>query len=293
MKALAGFILQGWAAALLVITPLALLPMLQWLSAAALALVTLRRGPGEGVFLAGLATATLAAAALLAGAPLVFALAPTLSVWLPALVGGTVLRLTVSWSHALQALSALFVVAMLAFHGVVGDATAYWMNVLEPVEEELATQVDDEQGLGRAMEATAAYMTGGAFASMLALALLGLILARYWQALLFNPGGFQAEFHSLRLPRGFAAATLVAVLGGYIMGPGVVNDAGTVMITVFVLQALAVIHTLAWHRGWRSHWLVLVYVLLPLVARPLAFIGLGDVFLDLRQRLIGPNDPAA
>mgnify|MGYP000544759693 CR=1 FL=1 len=293
MKALAGFILQGRAAALLVITPLAVLPLLQWVSAAAVALVTLRRGPGEGIFIAGLATVALAAAALIAGAPLALVLAPVLSVWLPALVGGTTLRLTVSWPHALQALSALFLVGMLAFHGIAGDASAYWLSVLEPATDELATRVEDEQELGQALELTAAHMTGAMFASMLALSLLGLVLARYWQALLFNPGGFQGEFHALRLHRGFAATTLVAVLGGYIMGPGVVNDAGTVMITVFVLQALAVMHALAWHRGWRSHWLVLVYVLLPLLARPLAFVGLGDVFVDLRQRFTGPKDPPA
>jgi hypothetical protein len=61
-------------------------------------------------------------------------------------------------------------------------------------------------------------------------AVLSLLLARYWQALLYNPGGFREEFHRLRLPVG---ATLV--LGG---------------LAIFLwLQA-------SWISGWAMVWAV-------------------------------------
>lgn len=291
MRAVAAFILQGRSSALLVMTPLVALPLLQLVSAAALALVTLRRGPGEGAFLAGVGTLILLAAGMLGGVSPLVTVAPALTVWVPTLIGASVLRGTVSWPYALQTVVGLLLVGLVGFHAAVGDATDYWQGVLEPAEEELASDVEDQQALRESVELAAAMMTGAIFRGFLVVAVCGLLLGRYWQALLFNPGGFQREFHALRLPSHFALVTLALFGVGVYMGPGTpVHDAGLLMITVFVLQALAVLHAVAQHRGWRSQSLIPAYLLLPVLVRPAALVGLMDVFGDLRRRLIGSTD---
>lgn len=287
---MAGFILHGRAAALLVVTGTVLMPLVSWLSVAALGLVTLRRGPGEGAFLAGLATLVLLGATVLTGASPMAAVVPMLALWIPALIAGAVLRETVSWPYALEILATVMVAGMLVFHAVLGDATAFWVNQLTDMQAELqaaGTAADEGE---RIVSALAERLTGVVFGGLLALVMGGLVLARYWQALLFNPGGFRDEFHALRLQSGFAMATLGLLLASLALGPGVVNDAGSVLVTVFVLQGLAVIHAIARHRGWPGPALIPVYVLLPVLGRLVAFVGLFDVFTDLRRRLIGSDN---
>jgi len=290
MRAVASFILQGRLAALPVVGLPALVPPIAWIGAAALALVTLRRGSGEGAFLAGLATLALAGATALSGASPLVILMPLVGLWLPVLVGAVTLRTTVSWGYALPAVTGVFLVGMVLFHASVGDAAVFWKELLTAADAELTGNSADSADDDAVLELAAARMTGGVASGLLVMAIVGLLLARYWQALLFNPQGFQAEFHALRLPWGFAVATVVAVLVGLVAGAGPINDAGTLMITVFVFQGLAVVHAYAWHRGWPGHRLVPVYVLLPVLSRLIAFVGLADVFLDLRRRLIGASD---
>jgi hypothetical protein len=82
-------------------------------------------------------------------------------------------------------------------------------------------------------------------------AVLSLLLARYWQALLYNPGGFRGEFHRLRLPVG---ATLI--LGG---------------LALFLwLQS-------SWVSGWAMVWAVpLMFAGFALVHAWVAFTRRGN-----------------
>ncbi|MEZ5581549.1 MAG: hypothetical protein R3F37_01040 [Candidatus Competibacteraceae bacterium] len=57
----------------------------------------------------------------------------------------------------------------------------------------------DPQTLQQLLDYLAPMVVGLIFANGLASLLCGLLLGRWWQALLFNPGGFSREFHELRL----------------------------------------------------------------------------------------------
>jgi hypothetical protein len=216
-----------------------------------------------------------------------------LALWLPALIASGVLRETVSWPYALELLATAMVLGTLVFHAVVPDVAAFWGEQLGHMQDELELSEADEAENQRVVAAVAERLTGMVFGGLLVVVMGGLILARYWQALLFNPGGFQAEFHALRLQSGFTLASLGLVLASLFMGPGVVNDVASVLVSVFVLQGLAVIHAIARHRDWGWPWLLPVYILLPVLGRLIAFMGMFDVFADLRQRVIGPGDRAS
>jgi hypothetical protein len=102
---------------------------------------------------------------------------------------------------------------------------------------------------------------------------------------LYNPGGFQGEFHALCFDRWFAGLSLIAVAVSVMSPPGLLSDLGVVLGAVFLLQSIAIAHALVASRGLHTGWLVGFYLLTPLLMRPLALVGMADPFIDLRARL--------
>jgi hypothetical protein len=139
----------------------------------------------------------------------------------------------------------------------------------------------------------AAIMTGVVAATLLLTAMINLSLARWWQALLFNPGGFRQEFHSLRLDWRVAAAILpVAVMSSLLSeGPvqGFAQDAMVLVMALFSVPGLALLHAVVAHKKIHRAALIAVYVLmvfiLPQMVMILAATGLTDSWLDFRRRL--------
>jgi uncharacterized protein YybS (DUF2232 family) len=135
------------------------------------------------------------------------------------------------------------------------------------------------------IDAMARMMTGALGVSVMSIALGALFLARSWQAGLFNPGGFQKEFHSLSLGRN-AALICVLIIGlAIVVGGQVASAIAMVVIFGFFVQGLAVTHALVKQRGMHRYWLHGVYVLLllPHTLLLLAALGLADNLFSLRR----------
>lgn len=116
-------------------------------------------------------------------------------------------------------------------------------------------------------------------------ALGALFLARYWQAGLFNPGGFQQEFHGLSLGRNAAIACVIVMTMAIGQGGQLANAIVMVVIFAFFIQGLAVVHALVKQRGMHRYWLHGIYVLLmlPHTLLLLAALGLADNLFRLRR----------
>lgn len=117
-----------------------------------------------------------------------------------------------------------------------------------------------------------------------------LMLARYVQSRWYNPGGFQAEFHQLRLSR-FMVIPLVLSLTWAAIAPQAQVSVQLALLSIFV-YSIAGIAMMHWYMKFKilgMPWYVLFYVLLFVVsawALPfLAIIGLIDSYFDLRSRL--------
>lgn len=195
MRAIAEFIMRGRMQATLVVAAAAALPLLFWLSAAASALVLLRRGMQDAVTI-------VVWAVLPALAWWYFAEPRTLLVLLGTLSLAQLLRRTQSWVAVLLASVPLG----LLFALVLGEQ---FQESIARLAQELNTLMQQQMGeiLQQWPEAERARMdslvvpvlTGLMAALLQLLSLLSLMLARYWQAALYNPGGFAGEFHALRL----------------------------------------------------------------------------------------------
>jgi Predicted membrane protein (DUF2232) len=300
MKALAQFIMRGYPQAALVAAASALLslllPVLGLVSGAVIGLVTLRRGVREGALLCLFATLAVALlGALSLGSPWT-ALGTLLLLWLPVWVLAALLRISRSLSLTLAAAGVIGALIVLLTHALVADPAAGWLTLTAPLREVLVRDGIAEPEAGEALFAAIARWMTGAFAAALVLQwLLGLFIGRWWQALLYNPGGFGEEFRALRLHRALGAvglALLVAV--GLVRGPGLVADLLIVLAPLFFLQGLAVIHQLLRGRGLHPGWLFGLYVALvlfmPHAELLVACLGLVDVWADVRARLArGPG----
>jgi len=282
MRGLATFVMGGRWQAVAVAAGAGLVPLLGWVGAAVLALVTLRRGVADGLGVAVPALAGLGALYwLLMGTP-----APAfqlgIELWAPVLLLAFWLRRTVSLSATLQILGVLGGLAVLSLHLMHGDLHAYWREVMDGIlggmpEGDPTWQMFDESMLPR--------MTGFWAVGLMGAALLALLLGRWWQALLYNPGGFQAEFHGLDLGREAGILALMLVAASMFTGVGLVADLALAASALFAVQAMAVAHAFVKARGMSVAWLVTAYLLMPIVFQLVALIGIADALFKWRRKL--------
>jgi hypothetical protein len=265
---------------------------------AVVALVTLRLGLRQGVRVAVTATLLAVAARLVLGqSGLPMAVLAGL-VWLPALMLATVLAARRQQAAPLLAAGALVAIYAIAMRLFVGDVAAYWTRLLGPLFETVASETGT-----RFTPAQLAFIAGQLHAWSL-VALVGLLvsmvlLARYWQAALYNPGGFGAEFRELRLGPSVRVALAVAAAATLLdwltdLALPVAGDLFLILVVLFAFQGLAVIHFRARVVALAGGWLVTLYVLLalvPQVAGPiLALTGLADDHADFRRLRRPLND---
>jgi hypothetical protein len=295
MKALAAFVMRGRSTAALVAAAAAVLfwlfPPFLIVSGATVALVTLRRGAAEGaglMALAGLGAVALTGLALGTPWPMLDVLP---ACWLPVWLLALVLRATVSLSRAVQAAALLGLLGVAGFYLALGDPAVWWGGVLGQWERELAALAPTDRAaldqLLALLKEWAPYLPGQATGAALLFVLAGLLLGRWQQALLFNPGGFQPEFHQLRLGRPLAALTL-ALFGVALWStwPPLANLM-LVLGLLYTVQGFALVHAVAFKRRLSPAWLLLFYLLLlvPALSQLVMALGVADAWADFRNRV--------
>ena len=298
MRSLAAFAMRSRSGAALAAATGAVLfwlfPPFLIAATAVLALVTLRRGALEGALIglaAGAAATGLTWLAFGRPSPMLQVLLPCWSMaWLLALV----LRATVSLSRTFQAAAVLGVAGVAGAYLVFPDPTAWWRGLLSRLRQEFtdpaalglaADRAAWEQLLGL-IESWAPYLPGHAVSAALMVALLALLLGRWWQAGLFNPGGFRPEFQELRLGRVMAGLTLLLFAAMLVAHwPPLVNVA-LVLGTLYTLQGIALVHAVVFKLQLSPAWLLFFYLLLvPLLSQIVMALGIADAWADFRNRI--------
>jgi hypothetical protein len=296
MKALASFVMRGPSQSAMVAVGLTMLslmfPFIGILGSACVGLVFLRQGVTAGtktLLLSTLAMAVLMGVIL--GNPLP-ALGVLLVLWLPVATLAMVLRNTMSLIITTQAAIVFGVLVVLMQYAVLDDPAAFWLEYLQPlakrvVEADLLDQARSQQ----LVEQMSVVMCGAVAVVFMLQLLSSLYVARWWQAILYNPGGFAKEYHQLRVHWLVGVAGALALLVPMLPGensPLMFSCMGTVFLGVLFLQGLAVAHGVL--KGVKSSqlWLVMTYLLLivfmPQMVMVLTSIGLLDVWIDFRTR---------
>lgn len=286
MAALGNYLLSGRLQAVLSVFLLTLLSLLlplfvYPLSGGAAALLLLRKGPR------GAAEALIPCALLLAlvapqiGIEPLMALSFVAVVWLPVCVCCCVLRVSESQGYAALEAGLLVAAGVVGIHWLVGDVPAWWLEHLQALSEDVFPE-QYRQLLEQMAPAINAMVAG----SMVISVMIAVLIGRWWQALLFNPGGFKKEFYALNLPWAIVFLLLAGIIftsiGNFRQGT-VGMDMLVVTCSMCFFQGLSWLHRTVAKAGASAIWLALVYMLLLLspqiILLFLACLGLADSWL--------------
>jgi len=204
MRALAEYIMRGRAQAVLI--AILFVPVVPQ---ATIALITLHRG-------------------LLSGLTMVFwAVVPWLTVlwsqrdWLPlaslsllvqvlVYVGAMLLRLTMSWVYVAFAISLVTAISSVLFLQVFGADLVFYVQELQKARlEQRGVAYDESLMVADPYHVFVRWMVPW----FMYYSLAALVVGRWWQAQLFNPGGLRQEFYTMRLPAWLAAVLIVVTTG--------------------------------------------------------------------------------
>lgn len=302
MRFIASFVMRGLtqaATSSILLAALSLvIPPASMLSSAVVALVTLRKGATSGALILGVATAASAGIALLSLGSVSLAIGFLVLLWVPAWLLAALLRSSRSLSLMVVGGMVLgFVMLGSQFIGST-DPVADWQRLLTPFVASLvdAELVEPAQQAGL-VTLMAGWMPGIIAAGFFLQMVVSLLLARWWQAMLYNPGGFRAEFHQLRLPRMLSVVLLLAALPLLLQGVErvtLLEHVVVLMLVAWFIHGLALVHGLIGKLGSGSGWLIGTYLLLlfalPHMMIALAMAGIADAWFDFRARL-GPRSP--
>ena len=296
MRALAAYILRSrWHAITVtglfgLATVFVPVPPLMYLSGAVLCLCLLRRGLRASLEVLAGATVLLGVLSLLLWHSLVFAMAMLVCFWLPALVLAWVQALTADPGRMLLAAFVLVAVLLVLVHANGVDLGAAWVEWLDAMSglmpPDLGLQFDP------AVVRQWAWWLTGMLASVMAIGMvLTVFIGRWWQSLLYRPGGFGEEFRALRLPPRMGvlvAITLVFAALQWSSGtPGLAAELLMVAVSLYMFQGLAVLHAQVAAQRMLAFWLVLVYVAMFLLQQravlAIGFLGMMDSLLDFRR----------
>jgi len=274
MRRLAQFAMKGGKQATLVAVVFAIIPVLFWISAAVVALVILRKGyqAGAQVFMWSLLPALM----------WWFNGDPTPALTLIGVAGlASVLRYSAHWTYVLVASMLVSIISM--------PILASYLQEVMLTFAEAGIQLQATQSLPDEVstEQVKALMEGVLGAVHLAILLACTVLARWWQSVLFNPGGFQTEFHQLRLPVWLTGSLALAVFG--------LSNIADMTQWLFILAipllfaGLALVHGLVEQMKLGRMWLIATYLGLlfssALVFSLLALLATLDSVFGLRKRL--------
>jgi len=294
---LAAYIMKGRLQAMTVAAALALLslafPPASIVSSASVALVTLRRGAKEGLYV--LLFSCLAAAVLSVFLKIgyQFALLYGLVLWMPIWLISIVLREGRHLGVAIEIAVLLGVVAVLGFYLYQPQPAQLWDGVLTTMMQPMLAARPDvpAEDVRHSAQVFAHFMTGAIAAGSVYSLLFGLFLARWWQAALYNPGGFRSEFLTLKSHAKLAMATIVIIAVATLASGVLAEVCWNVLLVLLVLYTFigtAVLHAcFAVMKGSRFMvpFLYLTLVVIPHVMVIIALCGLTDNWLDLRKKI--------
>ncbi|MEE9552263.1 MAG: DUF2232 domain-containing protein [Gammaproteobacteria bacterium] len=280
MRALGNFIFQGRLQAIgvtsfLTIISLLLPPLSYLLSGVPVSLVTLRRGPVYGMQVIIGSLLVMMLFALLANINPQIATAFAIGVWAPVWLCANVLRSTASHGALMLAAGALGAVYILVTHLLLGDVSGWWQNWIDTLVTQSLT-VDQAEHYREAITAAAPFLNAMMAAGLVISMVLTALIARWWQSMLYHPGGFRKEFYALQLPRGLLLVVLLGI-GLVFMGeakPGsIVLDMMILLVFIYLFQGVASIHRFIAARGLPAIWLLMIYTLLFILPQMILFVA--------------------
>ena len=283
MKALAEFILRGRVQALLVALVGSFFPLV---SSATVALVTLCKGSKEGLLLFLWASLPLVVLQQVGDENMLLTAVSVASLGV-VVVAAALHSLYAMWQWTLIATVAVAIICAATFDFLMSADVTELLVVAQQMFESLQSQQADTAIASAITEP----LVLGLIAMILAVGcVMSLLIARWWQSAVYNPGGFQEEFHGFTINSKVAVILLVIFLIGRLIPEGYQLWADLALLP-FLIAGIALFHSTVKLFGLGGQWVAFLYVGLIFMGKPVTLIlvglGLAESLIDLRSRLDG------
>jgi len=299
MQAIAAFVVRGRNQAILSVIGFATLALFVTpfglFSAASIGLVTLTKGAKQGFIVALIASVFMLGISSLTGQT-ALGLEYVVFYWLPVWLLAQLLASNYSLSLVIMVAAIIGMVAAVALAVMYTSYEAQWNKIildnLLPIFKEAQTGLSEDELKVRVLHIAKLVVNFGAAYWVLSMC-ASLFIARWWQSLLYHPGGFGEEYRNLRFGIIFAVIAMAIVALAISIRDGLAGSilmgiASTVVV-VFMFQGLAIAHYVAVVRKLKVVWLYLLYlamiVLMPYELLLIALIGLSDNWANFRLRI--------
>ncbi len=217
-----------------------------------------------------------------------------LGVWVPVYLCCSVLRQTQSQGWVVLVAGVVAAAYIMMLHWLVADVPAWWQKWIE-LWVNTMPEDSGEQYLNVLVQV--APIMNAVIASTITIGLITItLLSRWWQSLLFNPGGFRIEFYALRLPSEVIFLLLAGIISLYISGwqrGSAGLDILTVVIFMYLLQGLAAVHRIVNTKKIPKICLFVMYFLLifmPHAILLVACLGLVDWWINQQPKSSNDNN---
>jgi hypothetical protein len=207
-------------------------------------------------------------------------------VWLLA----SVLRVTVSWRLILEIMVILGILTVAGFHLLLENVPDWWAALFTRYEaflnSLLAGQITEDKVHQMFVQITP--LATGLFSALVLLgAFCQLIVARWWQAAMFRPGGLGKEFVEIRAGMILTVIFTLTVVAA-LLGVAFAIDLLPVVILPLTIGGLSLVHKWGRYNKKVVYLIAAIYVgliFLPVVLIVvLALAGYVDGWYDLRKR---------
>lgn len=270
-------------------------PPLSLLSSAGIALVVLRNGFAEGMVVVGGATVAVALLGLLLFGNLAVAIGYGLVLWIPISLVALLLRESTQLSVTVE-LSVLIAICLVgSIYFFLSDPALLWNERLQTAVT-LLLQKDmaevDQGKIIQGIEKMSHIMSGLMITAALASLMLGLLLARWWQSILYNPGGFRVEFLALKSRTILAYASLMLVLIATLLNGKIAETVWNIIIIALVLYlmvGISVSHKILSAMNRNTMFLTIFYLVMffiPHALLPIILVGFTDTWFNWRDKLL-------
>lgn len=287
MKALAEFILRGRMQALLVALVGSFFPLI---SSATVALVTLCKGSKEGLLLFLWASLPLIVLQQVSDENMLLTAVSVVSLGIM-VVAASLHSLYALWQWTLIALISVAIIFAASFGLLMSAEVTELIAIAQKMFDAVQAQQTDTTVVSGITEP----LLLGLVAIILAVGcVMSLLLARWWQSAVYNPGGFQKEFHSFTISTKVAVMLLAIFLIGRLLPEGYQLWADLALLPCLI-AGIALFHSTIKLYGHGSQWVAFLYVGLIFMGKPVTLVlvglGLADSLIDLRSRLDGLKNP--
>ena len=268
-----------------------------YMSSIMIALTVMRRGGVYGLqVIAGCVVFIVLVLSFINKIPYTDVLMIALRTWLPVWCCAMVLRKTES--QAAMTLTAGFfgTIFIILMYVLIDDVPVWWQHWFNTFLDAVLKGNLTADATARIEQLKSdigqiAPMINPLIISFLVIRLITVILiGRWWQSRLFNPGGFRKEFYGLQLPRPLiylALIGIIALLIGNETQLSPVRDLLWLVIIMYLFQGISSVHRLIRKRNYSTAWLVAMYcflvVLFPHMIVFIACIGMADSWIRSKK----------